>query len=208
VRVVFIVHPNSPTGNCLTPEELAWLQSLPEDILVVVDEAYFEFSQTSVVDALVRYPNWIILRTFSKAFRLASHRVGYAIGNNNLISVLEKVRLPYNLSAFAQSAALIALQNRHLLLPLVAETIQERAKMWQVLSNDLASSLQLWESQANFFYLRLKHQKEQDKALADLTTKLKNQGTLIRHTGGGLRITIGTVAENQRTLQHLKDYLI
>jgi histidinol-phosphate aminotransferase len=210
VRVVFVVHPNSPTGNCLTPEELTWLQNLPEDILVVVDEAYFEFSQTSVVNKLAEYPNWVILRTFSKAFRLASHRVGYAIGNPDLITVLEKVRLPYNLPALSQTAALIALQNRHLILPLVAETIQERAKMWLALNHDLAEQLQLWPSQANFFYLRLNHfnhQEKQEKALVDLTIKLKNQGTLIRHTGGGLRITVGTTAENQRTLQHLRKAL-
>lgn len=208
IKVVFVVHPNSPTGNCLTPEELTWLKSLPKDILVVVDEAYFEFSQTSLVEQIQQHPNWLILRTFSKAFRLASHRVGYAVGDEELISVLEKVRLPYNLPELSQFAALIALNNRHLLLPLVAETIQERAKMWQALTADFPQ-LQVWKSQANFFYLRLKNQETQETALAlaDLTNKLKANGTLIRHTGGGLRITIGTAAENQRTLQHLKQAL-
>ena len=205
VRVVFVVHPNSPTGNCLTTEELAWLRSLPPNILVVVDEAYFEFSQTSVVEEIPQHPNWVVLRTFSKAFRLASHRVGYAVANNDLIKVLEKVRLPYNLPAFSQTAALIALQNRDLLLPLVTDTIQERAKMWQALTTDFGNLLQLWESFANFFYLRLKNEDNQEQALADLTAKLKRKGTLIRHTGGGLRITVGTAQENQRTLQRLKD---
>jgi histidinol-phosphate aminotransferase len=203
VRVVFLVHPNSPTGNCLTSEEITWLKSLPQDILVVVDEAYFEFSQTSLVEELNYHHNWIILRTFSKAFRLASHRIGYAVGDQKLISVLEKVRLPYNLPQLSQTAALIVLQNRHLLLPLVTETIQERERMWQTLTTEFAEKLQLWPSQANFFYLRIKDTQNQDKALAELTTKLKHQGTLIRHTGGGLRITIGTAAENQRTLQRL-----
>lgn len=209
IKVVFVVHPNSPTGNCLTSEELTWLKSLPKDILVVVDEAYFEFSQASVVEQIQQHPNWLILRTFSKAFRLASHRVGYAVGDEELISVLEKVRLPYNLPELSQFAALIALKNRHLLLPLVAETIQERAKMWQAFTTDIPQ-LQVWQSQANFFYLRLKNQETQETALAlaDLTNKLKANGTLIRHTGGGLRITIGTAAENQRTLQHLKQALI
>ncbi|VEP16177.1 Histidinol-phosphate aminotransferase [Hyella patelloides LEGE 07179] len=203
VKVVFVVHPNSPTGNCLTPEELNWLRNLPQDILVVVDEAYFEYSQTSVAEEIAQHPNWVILRTFSKAFRLAAHRVGYAIANTDLIQVLEKVRLPYNLPAFSQTAALVALQNRHLLLPLVEETIKERAKMWQALTTDFADKLQVWETRANFFYLRLKNQEHQNEALADLTAKLKTQGTLIRHTGGGLRITVGTKEENQRTLQRL-----
>ena len=203
VKVVFVVHPNSPTGNCLNDEEIQWLQNLPQDILVVIDEAYFEFSQKSLAPSLPQQPNWLILRTFSKAFRLAAHRVGYGIGDPEIIEALEKVRLPYNLPAFSQTAALTALQNRDLLLPLVGETITERAAMWEVLQRDFSDRLELWASESNFFYLRLKNNKS-ETALADLTSKLKAQGTLIRHTGGGLRITVGTKAENQRTLARLK----
>lgn len=205
VRVVFVVHPNSPTANCLTQDEIIWLQSLPPDILVVVDEAYFEYSQTSLVAEIAQRPNWVILRTFSKGFRLAAHRVGYAVANPDLIQVLEKIRLPYNLPTFSQTAALVALQNRHLLLPLVEDTLQERAKMWQSLTTDFADKLQLWESQANFFYFRLLD--GDDEALGNLTAQLIERGTLIRHTGGGIRITVGTAAENQRTLQRLKEQL-
>ena len=205
VRVVFVVHPNSPTANCLTSAEITWLQSLPPDILVVIDEAYFEYSQTSLVAEIPQRPNWVILRTFSKGLRLAAHRVGYAVANPDLIQVLEKIRLPYNLPTFSQTAALIALQNRHLLLPLVEDTLRERAKMWQSLTTDFADKLQLWESQANFFYFRLPN--GEDEALANLTAQLREKGTLIRHTGGGIRITVGTAAENQRTLQRLKEQL-
>ena len=203
VRVVFVVHPNSPTGNALTEQELDWLRSLSQDILVVIDEAYFEFSQTSVVAELAQHPNWIVLRTFSKAFRLATHRVGYAIANPEIISILEKVRLPYNLPSFSQTAALVALQNRHLILPFVSEILQERDKMHQALSSN--ESLEVWQSNANFIYLRLKNldTESQNTKLAAITTKLKNQGTLIRHTGGGLRITVGTAAENTRTITRL-----
>ena len=164
---------------------------------------YFEFSQKSLAPSLPQQPNWLILRTFSKAFRLAAHRVGYGIGDPEIIEALEKVRLPYNLPAFSQTAALTALQNRDLLLPLVGETITERAAMWEVLQRDFSDRLELWASESNFFYLRLKNNKS-ETALADLTSKLKAQGTLIRHTGGGLRITVGTKAENQRTLARLK----
>ena len=205
VRVVFVVHPNSPTANCLTSAEITWLQSLPPDILVVIDEAYFEYSQTSLVAEIPQRPNWVILRTFSKGLRLAAHRVGYAVANPDLIQVLEKIRLPYNLPTFSQTAALIALQNRHLLLPLVEDTLRERAKMWQSLTTDFADKLQLWESQANFFYFRLPN--GEDEALANLTAQLREKGTLIRHTGGGIRITVGTAAENKRTLQRLKEQL-
>ena len=203
VRVVFMVHPNSPTGNALRTQELDWLRSLPEDILVVVDEAYFEFSQTSVVTELAQRGNWLVLRTFSKAFRLAAHRVGYAIAHPDLITALEKVRLPYNLPSFSQIAAKIALQQRQLLLPLVSQTIAERERLYPILrSND---ALEVWQSQANFIYLRLRNLTgdRHESALAEITESLKAQGTLIRHTGGGLRLTIGTSEENNRTIERL-----
>ncbi|MEL6495136.1 MAG: histidinol-phosphate transaminase [Cyanobacteria bacterium J06623_7] len=204
IRVVFMVHPNSPTGNNLREAELDWLKSLPENILVVIDEAYFEFSQASTVSEIAQRPNWIVLRTFSKALRLAAHRVGYAIANPQLIEVLEKVRLPYNLPSFSQAAAKIALQQRQLLLPLVDRTIEERVRVYNLLAAD--SRFQVWSSQANFIYLRLQNvSAAQDKLLAQLIQQLKTAGTLIRHTGGGLRITIGTKAENDRTLTRLSE---
>ncbi|MEO1005532.1 MAG: histidinol-phosphate transaminase [Cyanobacteria bacterium J06638_38] len=203
IRVVFMVHPNSPTGNALKTEELEWLKSLPENILVVIDEAYFEFSQTSAASELSQRTNWIILRTFSKAFRLAAHRVGYAIANPDLINVLEKVRLPYNLPSFSQLTALVALQQRQLLLPLVTKTIEERTRVYPLLQQD--GRFQVWQSQANFIYLRLQkiEQRNHEATLASITESLKVQGTLIRHTGGGLRITVGTPEENNRTLSRL-----
>lgn len=205
IRVVFMVHPNSPTGNALRNQELAWLRSLPENILVVIDEAYFEFSQTSVVGELAQRPNWVVLRTFSKAFRLAAHRVGYAIAHPDVISVLEKVRLPYNLPSFSQVAAKVALQQRQLLFPLVEQTIAERTRVYEILQAD--TNFKVWQSQANFLYLRWQETNQQDKVLAEITQKLKTAGTLIRHTGNGLRITIGTPPENDRTLQRLKEVM-
>lgn len=196
IRVVFVVHPNSPTANPLTAAEISWLQELPEEILVVIDEAYFEFSQTSVVAQLAQKSHWMILRTFSKAFRLASHRVGYAVAHPQLITALEKVRLPYNLPSFSQAAAQLALNNRHLLLSTIPEILQERARLIADLSKH--SNFQVFPSSANFIYVR-PHQGTPE-ALTQITQALKAQGTLIRHTGGGLRITVGTPEENTRTL--------
>ena len=204
IRVVFMVHPNSPTGNALAAKELDWLRSLPDNILVVVDEAYFEFSQTSVVGELPERHNWMVLRTFSKAFRLAAHRVGYAIASPDFIKALEKVRLPYNLPSFSQIAAKLVLQQRKLLLPLVEETIEERKRIYQTLQKN--SHIKVWQSDANFLYLRLKNisSDSQDSILAKLTASLKTEGTLIRHTGGGLRITIGTPEESDRFVERLQ----
>jgi histidinol-phosphate aminotransferase len=207
IRVIFVVHPNSPTANALTAAELAWLRSLSDHILVVIDEAYFEFSQTTLASELPQRLNWIIMRTFSKAFRLAAHRVGYCIAHPELITILEKVRLPYNLPSVSIAAALIALQNRQLLLKSIPETLVERAKLIETLSQH--PTLQVAESAANFIYLRLKPNalNQQDDYLINLTQKLKTAGTLVRHISGGLRITVGTPEENLRTLSRLQTAL-
>ncbi len=201
VRVVFVVHPNSPTGNRLTAAELDWLRQLSPEILVVVDEAYFEFSQTTLAPEVLQRPNWVILRTFSKAFRLAAHRVGYAIADPDLAAILEKVRLPYNLPAYTQAAAQVALAQRQLLLQAIPELLAERDRLQQALA--AFPTLRLWPSAANFIYLRA----QTEAATAQLAQTLKAQGTLIRHTGGGLRITVGTAAENRRTLERLQQIL-
>lgn len=200
VRVVFMVSPNSPTGNGLTAAELDWLRTLPADVLVVVDEAYFEFSQESTLaDALTR-PNWIVTRTFSKAFRLAAHRVGYAIAAPEIIAVLEKVRLPYNLPSFSQAAALLALHHAPEILAQVGEVQAERQRLIQAFEQ--FPGLRVWPSAANFLYAR-----PTTLSLDTVFSRLYQRGTQIRQTGGGLRITIGTPAENSRTLAHLHEVL-
>ncbi|MGF1460125.1 MAG: histidinol-phosphate transaminase [Leptolyngbyaceae cyanobacterium] len=201
VRMIFMVSPNSPTGNSLTTAELNWMRNLSTDILVVVDEAYFEFCQQTVLaDALSR-PNWLVTRTFSKAFRLAAHRVGYAISTPETIAVLEKVRLPYNLPSFSQFAALSALKQAPALLAKVAEVQHERDLMMSALAK--LPNLQIWPSDANFIYGR-----PTDHGADKIAQQLYQLGSKIRHTGGGLRITVGTPAENQRTISHLKQVLL
>ena len=207
IRVVFVVHPNSPTANSLTAAELAWLRSLSEHILVVIDEAYFEFSQTTLVGELAQRPNWVILRTFSKAFRLAALRVGYCVAHPEAIAILEKVRLPYNLPSFSIAAALVALQNRTLLLESIPQTLSERAKLIESLSQQ--PELQITASAANFIYLRLKPNSfnSPDAALKTFHQKLRTLGTVVRHISPGLRITVGTIEENARTVNRVQAVL-
>lgn len=207
VKMLFMVHPNSPTGNPLSNAEIDWLKQLPEEILIVIDEAYFEFSGHSLVSELPNYPNWIILRTFSKAFRLAAHRVGYCIAHPEVISALEKVRLPYNVPTFSQAAAIIALQNRSQLLAKVPEIQTERDKLYNILQAE--PRIKVWESASNFLYFRLRGEslEEINKKQKELVNTLKEKGTLLRHTANGIRLTIGTPAENERTQKNLLAYL-
>lgn len=203
IRVVFVVHPNSPTANPLTQAEIEWLRSLPENVLVVIDEAYFEFSQSTLVSEALQRLNWVILRTFSKALRLAGHRIGYAIARPELIAALEKVRLPYNLPSTTQTAALLALAHRQALLEVIPLLLAERDRLSQRLTAH--PLLQVFPSVSNFLFVRLKPgvaeawQVSPEAALERLFHSLRAEGTLIRQINGGLRITVGTPEENQRT---------
>jgi len=182
IAAVFAVHPNSPTGNLLTAEEITWLKSLPQHILVVIDEAYYEFSGCSLIGEINNFPNWVILRTFSKGLRLAAYRIGYAIANPVIINALEKVRLPYNLPTISARAAQLVLEHRGELLASIPELLEGREELYQGLIN---SGVRAWQSAANFVFC----QTGDDLAVAQ---QLRSQGVLIRHTGGGLRISVGS----------------
>ncbi len=194
IAAVFVVHPNSPTGNLLTAAELDWLRSLPPTVTVVVDEAYGEFAGTTVVPELATHPNWVVLRTFSKALRLAACRVGYAIAAPATAQVLEALRLPYALSEFAAEAARLALAHHETLLANIPHLHQERTRLTQVLQS---WGWQVWPSAGNFVYARSGRDRE-------VLTALAAQGTLIRHTGGGLRITVGAQPTGDRLLARLQ----
>jgi len=200
VRAIFVVHPNSPTANALTAEEIDWLETVPDDTLVIIDEAYYEFSRHTLVGR--RRENWVVTRTFSKALRLAAHRVGYAVATPETIAVFEKIRLPYNLPSTAQAAALTGLAHRKELLTVIDEILGERDRLVAAFAR--LPALKQWASQANFIYLR---GADESIDLAQLARDLRSRGTLIRHTGGGLRVSIGTPDENARTLANFQALL-
>ena len=199
IRVVFVVHPNSPTANPLTDAEIAWLDSLSDQVLVVVDEAYFEFSQQTMLSRVITQPNWLIFRTFSKAFRLAAHRVGYAIAHPEMIATLEKMRLPYNLTAVSLAAAELAMTERAALLSAVPEILAERDQLLEKLRS--LSQLTVWPSAANFIHVRAASEPQSKQ----IYLAMKHLGSSIRFTGGGLRITVGSPKENQRTGERLSE---
>lgn len=201
VRVLFMLQPNSPTGNALTSAEVAWLRELPADILVVIDEAYFEFSGKTLLPELADHPNWLILRTFSKAFRLAAYRVGYAIAQPSIIAALEKLRLPYNLPRVSQLAACFALEHRQELLADIPRILAARDHLYAQLQT--CPQLRVWPSVANFLFFRL-HDPSHTQPLCQA---LERQGTLVRAIADGIRVSIGTQEENARFWQRLQHYL-
>lgn len=202
--LVFLTTPNNPTGSSI---EIHVLELLARAVgkyggLLVVDEAYVEFSsEPSVATLIATHPHVISIRTMSKAFAFAGARLGYMVAHPTVIDAMKIVRLPYHLSALTQAAALTALEYQSELLGNVAQLIQAREQVAASLRN---LGLKVVPSSANFLlFTGFTKQPEQ------LWQALLNEGVLIRDVGllGYLRVTIGNEAENEKFLTALAKHL-
>ncbi|WP_342512211.1 histidinol-phosphate transaminase [Sporosarcina sp. FSL K6-1522] len=195
--VVWVCNPNNPTGNLIPSDRLkTFLEQVPKNILVVLDEAYFEFITASEhVDSVTwldEFPNIIILRTFSKAYGLASFRIGYAVGHPEVISNLNKVRSPFNNSSLALAVAEKALEDEAFIAQCCELNHEQRQRF-----NHYATekNLHVFDSEANFVLLEVPG--DADHA----SEQLLQQGFIVRSgnalgTPGYVRVTIGTEEQN------------
>ncbi|CAN2194815.1 HisC Histidinol-phosphate/aromatic aminotransferase and cobyric acid decarboxylase [Candidatus Nanopelagicaceae bacterium] len=202
--LTFITTPNNPTGTTVTLDEIAQLAQASAQVngLLIVDEAYAEFSELpSAVTLINRYPNLVVIRTMSKAFAFAGARLGYLVANQELVSAMFLVRLPYHLSSLTQAAAEVALEFQGELLGNVSTLINSRKS---VISELEKMGLQVVPSQANFIlFTGFSHEATQ------LWRQLLDRGVLIRDVGllAHLRMTIGNEAENQKFIDALQEIL-
>jgi histidinol-phosphate aminotransferase len=200
--VTIVCSPNNPTGNGLTLAEVERLCG-EGDSLVVIDEAYHEFSGETVVPLLARHPNLVVLRTFSKAMALAGLRVGYLLASPDLVLEINKARLPYNLNFFSQAAALAALQQKHALERSVARLVRERERLLAALAS--MPGVRAWPSRANFFILEILDGIDPREVFASLLRR----GVLVRDVtsyamlGRCLRVSVGREDENEVFLHAL-----
>ena len=207
-RIVFIANPNNPTGTYNTAEELErFLTGLPEDLIVALDEAYFEYGDAPDYPDGLKFrslhQNLIVLRTFSKCHGLAGLRVGYGIARPELINYLNRVRQPFNSNRLAQVGAEAALGDTEYIRFSVSENKRERSS----LSAELGKrGLEYLPSQTNFILVKLPHPGSK------VTQAMLHEGVIIRAMDGyGLpdhvRVTVGTAADNQRFLTALDKVL-
>jgi len=199
--VTIVCSPNNPTGTSLPPTDVERL-CRDGDGLVVVDEAYHEFSGASVVPLLARHPNLIVLRTFSKAMALAGLRVGYLLASPELVREVNKARLPYNLNFFSQLAALAALEEKETLAAGVGALVAERARLLARLAE--MPGVRALPSDANFFLLEL--EAADPRAVFD---SMARRGVLVRDVTSYpqlercLRVSVGSPQENDAFLHAL-----
>ena len=201
-KLVFITTPNNPTGNVLSIADIQRLAEVTEAInaLLVVDEAYHEFStENSAVTLLAQFPNVVVTRTMSKAFAFAGARVGYLIARPEVIDAMLITRLPYHLSSLTQAAAEVALDHRIELQAEVRFLIAERERVVSAIN---LLGMQSIPSSANFILFT-----GFVGTSAQTWQKFLDAGILIRDVGlpGYLRVTVGTVEENDRFLTVLSE---
>ncbi|MBI4743718.1 MAG: histidinol-phosphate transaminase [Actinobacteria bacterium] len=199
--LIFICSPNNPSGNIAPKKTIEEILN-QTDALVIVDEAYGEFSKQSVVDLLGSYPNLVVLRTFSKVFCLASLRVGYMLADSEIVTELNKVRLPYSYNSFSQMAAAKVFERRDIFDSFVEKIISERERIMKALRE--MKGVYPFPSDANFILFRTEINSD------EVFKKLLGYGILTRSFEGDpllencLRVTVGSAEENNEFLKALE----
>ncbi|WP_399088317.1 histidinol-phosphate transaminase [Streptomyces sp. BBFR2] len=190
-RLIFVCNPNNPTGTVVRRAELeAFLDRVPDGILVVLDEAYIEFVRDpEVPDGIDLYrdrPNVCVLRTFSKAYGLAGLRIGFAVAHEPVAAALRKTAVPFGVSQLAQEAAVASLRSEAALLERVEALVVERTRVVEALA---AQGWELAPTEANFVWLRL------GERTAEFAAACERAGVVVRpFPGEGVRVTIGESA--------------
>jgi len=210
-RLVIVCNPNNPTSTALPLADLsAFVDRVPADVCVILDEAYCEFNllddPDASVDLLERHPNLVLLRTFSKAYGLAALRVGYALcGSEAFVQAVHAVRQPFVVNAVANAAAIEALKHQDAVAERVERTVMARVELDEGLR---ALGIEPAQSQANFCWFDL----PEDVDEGEIVAGLRDRGVLVRQGSalgrdGALRVTYGTSEENQRFLAALGELL-
>lgn len=207
-KVVFICNPNNPTGRMLDHDSLlSFMERVPEDVIMFVDEAYHEFvddpGYIQTIPLLDRFPNLVIMRTFSKVMGMAGLRCGYCIANEDVIKVMLKAREPFPVNRIAQAGALAALDDKDFVSRTIENNAAGRKQFYAALEE---MGLEYYPTQTNFIYVNLKCNAE------DVFQALLREGVIIRPLGAqgmpeAARISIGLPEENERCIKGLKKIL-
>ena len=199
--LLFICSPNNPTGNIYSLNSIKEIAVMFSG-LVVVDEAYIDFSNSeSAISLLKEIPNIVVLQTMSKAYGLAGVRLGMAFANKNVINVLNKIKPPYNVNSLSQTVGLKALKDRKTVVEQINQIKSEKAVLIPSLSS-IPSVIKVYPSEANFLLVEFK---DSDKVF----TALRSKGIIIRNRTSEvkncLRITVGRPDQNKVLINAIKE---
>ncbi len=202
-KVIFISNPNNPTGTFFSNDKIInFIEKVKDSVLIVIDEAYIEYIGKSLVEDIdpAYFPNLLVLRTFSKVYGLAGLRVGYGIGHKDLISLMDRVREPFNVNSLSLAGAVAALKDKTYLKKVIETNEAEKNYLYDKFKK---MGLEFVETGANFILVKLKGQKA-----AEISEKLLNVGVIVRPMDrfgydNMVRITIGIHSENVRLTKAL-----
>ncbi|WP_114750976.1 histidinol-phosphate transaminase [Pleomorphovibrio marinus] len=203
-KIIFICSPNNPTGNKMRREDILQVAKCFEG-LVVVDEAYIDFSdEASFTEEMENYQNLVVLQTFSKAWGLASLRLGMAYAAPQIVSILNKIKPPYNISGLTQKTVLAALMNYGRVKDMVREILSNREELNAKLK-DLPVVMKVYPSDANFLLVKVMDPKRIYEFLVEkkIIVRDRSKVTLCENC---LRITVGTWEENKALIAAMNDY--
>ena len=206
-KVVFISNPNNPTGTFFSNDKIInFIKKVKDGVLIVIDEAYIEYIGKSLVEDIniADFPNVLILRTFSKVYGLAGLRIGYGIGHKDLISLMDRVREPFNVNSLSLSAAAAALKDKEYLEKVITTNETEKNYLYGEFKK---IGIEFIETGANFILVKLKLQKA-----AEISEKFLNAGVIVRPMdrfgyGDMVRITVGTHKENVKLIKALQKFV-
>lgn len=203
-RMIAIASPNNPTGTVVSRTNLLRIVDAAPEAAVLVDEAYYDFWGETVLDAVARFPNLFVTRTFSKAYGLAGLRVGVLAGNGAEMPMIRKVASPYNVNGIALACLPHAIADREFLADYVQQVIQGRARLMIQLA---FQGVPYWISQANFVLANIGPMHK------DFVAEMRDRGILVRDRSndpgcqGCVRMTVGTVEHTERLLMALPEVL-
>lgn len=203
-RLIFVCNPNNPTSTVVEPDALdRFVRAVPSHIVIAIDEAYVEYVRDGMRPDSLRlareHHNVVVLRTFSKAYGLAGLRVGYAVGQPDLITALDKVYVPFSVTSVSQAAAIASLEAADELLARTDALVAERSRVVAALRQ---AGYELPPTQANFVWLPL------GDRTTDFTEQAADARLVVRpFAGEGVRVTIGAVEENDALLHFARDWI-
>ena len=200
-KIIFFCSPNNPTGNSLDRTIIAhWIQNFSG--LVVVDEAYGDFADApSFAEQLSDYPNLVVMQTLSKAWGMAALRLGMAFAAPEIIAILNKIKMPYNVNRLTQELAIELLAHSSEMQRSVEELLALRQQLAQDLAT-LPAVAKVYPSDANFLFVKMHRADQVFTYLLEQQIIVRNQSK-VQRCEGGFRITVGTPEENQRLLEAL-----
>ncbi|HXD94091.1 MAG TPA: histidinol-phosphate transaminase [Bacteroidia bacterium] len=199
IKLIFVCSPNNPTGNAINNIDIV-LRKFKG--IVVVDEAYIDFSNTdSFIEKINKYPNLIVAQTFSKAWGLASARVGVAYANEKIIPILNKIKSPYNVSSLNQKAAIDTLDNYTIYKKQTSAILQQKRVLEKALKS-ISIVKKIYPSDANFILVEVEDANRVYNELVSKKLITRNRNSLVNNS---IRITVGKPTENKQLIKALKE---